>query len=319
MQELQASTWAMNDSAHLLNMHDRQIFDKQIKERLDSRLSDRRLAHRLGAITGFDLTMHPSGTYSTDQNSKINPGIGQTSGKAYAAEYEAPTPGYLTNVVLDMDAAYADAAGRLNNDGERKNVKGGILSGETLTPGVYTFTTNVHLTGDITFNGDFSDIFIIQITGNLKQDVSKKVILLGGAKPENIFWHMEGILLVKTDVTFVTDSSLNGRVLTQTECNLQIATMTQPVLVEDVEDLSHKCRPVVSEIVALPMFARETGPLLYVSSMHASKKMRSIQPNRNTYKTIGQKSVISGLAIPRRASIVCSRCRPEKGRLPTCA
>jgi hypothetical protein len=197
------------------------------------------------AITGFALTMDPSGEYSTDNNDQINPGVGETSGKAYAADYAEPTPTKLTAAILDMEDAYTDAAGRTNLVGERKNVNGGILNGDTLTPGVYTFTTNVHLTGDITFRGDFSDIFIIQITGNLKQDAGKKVILLGGARPENIFWqiagnvavlseaHMEGILLVKTDVTFVTGSSLDGRVLTQTACNLQIATITQPVLIED--------------------------------------------------------------------------------------
>jgi hypothetical protein len=37
--------------------------------------------------------------------------------------------------------------------------------------------------------------------------------------------HLEGILLVYTDVTFVTGSSLAGRVLTQTACNLQKATI----------------------------------------------------------------------------------------------
>jgi hypothetical protein len=38
---------------------------------------------------------------------------------------------------------------------------------------------------------------------------------------------MEGILLVKTDVTFVTGSSLNGRVLAQTACALQKATIVE--------------------------------------------------------------------------------------------
>jgi hypothetical protein len=33
--------------------------------------------------------------------------------------------------------------------------------------------------------------------------------------------------LVKTDVVFVTGSSLNGRVLAQTACNLQMATITE--------------------------------------------------------------------------------------------
>jgi hypothetical protein len=39
--------------------------------------------------------------------------------------------------------------------------------------------------------------------------------------------HLEGILLVKTDVAFFTGSSLNGRILAQTACNFQKATVTQ--------------------------------------------------------------------------------------------
>jgi hypothetical protein len=75
------------------------------------------------------------------------------------------------------------------------------------------------------------------MTGNLKQYAA--VTLTGGAKAENIFWqvtglvevaagmHLEGILLVKTGVTFKTGASLNGRVLAQTACVLQQAIITE--------------------------------------------------------------------------------------------
>jgi hypothetical protein len=146
----------------------------------------------------------------------------------------------LTTAVGDMETAYTDAAGRPNTDGTRINLGAGKLDAVTLTPGVYTFGTDVNLNGDITFEGLGSDddIFIIQTTGSLLQAAGKRVILSGGAKAENIFWqvagqvtvgagsHMEGVLLVKTAVTFVTGSSLNGRVLAQTACNLQSTTIT---------------------------------------------------------------------------------------------
>jgi hypothetical protein len=79
------------------------------------------------------------------------------------------------------------------------------------------------------------------MTGNLKQVANTKVILQNGALAKNIFWqvagfvevgagaHMEGILLVQTAVTFVAGSSLKGRVLAQTACALDQATITQPV------------------------------------------------------------------------------------------
>ena len=81
------------------------------------------------AITGFGLTMDPSGQFST--SSQIN-------GKAYAADYAPPTPSELTTAVDDMETAYADAVGRPNDDTTRTNLGGGNNSGEVLTPGVYT-------------------------------------------------------------------------------------------------------------------------------------------------------------------------------------
>ena len=89
------------------------------------------------------------------------------------------------------------------------------------------------------------DVFIIQITGNLMQIMvlmnseRSEVLLSNGTLAKNIFRqvvglvvvgagvHMEGILLVKTDVLFTTLSSLNGRVFAQTACNLQMSTATK--------------------------------------------------------------------------------------------
>jgi hypothetical protein len=151
----------------------------------------------------------------------------------------------LTEAVLDMETAYLDAAGRPNEDAARINLGAGILgvaggADNPLTPGVYTFGTGVTITSDIYFDGSATDIFIIQMAGNLIQAANKQVILFNGALAENIIWqvagyvevgagaHLEGVLLVKTHVTFVTGSSLNGRVLTQTACNLQKAVITAP-------------------------------------------------------------------------------------------
>ena len=106
-----------------------------------------------------------------------------------------------------------------------------------MTPGVYTFTTGVNISTDVTFQGGADDIFIIQTTGVLMLAANMNVIL-DGAQAKNIFWQvagnvkvragatMKGILLVKTDVTFITGSTLNGRVLAQTACVLQMATIT---------------------------------------------------------------------------------------------
>jgi hypothetical protein len=176
------------------------------------------------AITGFSLSLDNTGNFSTSE---------QLTGKAYAA-----TPTLLT-AVSNMEAAYTDAEGRSNTVAARIDILGGLLAGLTLTPGVYTFGTDVLVKGgDVTFDG--GGVFIIQMTGNLVQAASTKVTLSNGALAENIFWqiegtvtvgagaHMEGIILAKTAVTFITGSTLNGRIFSQTACALQMATITQP-------------------------------------------------------------------------------------------
>jgi hypothetical protein len=195
------------------------------------------------AITGFGLTLDSGGQHST---------ASQVMGQVHAASYGGETAAALTAAVGDMETAYTDAASRTTADAERINLGGGILGGDfggaeaPLTPGVYTFGTGVTISDTIFFQGTGTgvgqgetDVFIIQMTGNLRQDANINVQLTGGASARNIFWqvagnvnlmagaHMEGILLVKTDVTFVTSSSLTGSILAQTAVNLQMATITQ--------------------------------------------------------------------------------------------
>ena len=189
------------------------------------------------AMTGFSLTLDPTTQFSTST---------QVTGSAYAASYGGDTATLLTAAVSAMETAYTDAAGRVNTDAERINLGGGTLGGvypggsaAPLTPGVYTFDSDVNLNGDVHFSTN--GVYIIQIKGNLKQ-ATNKLVDLGEAKPENIFWqvagfvevdtgaHMGGIILAKTHADFRTSSSLNGRILTQTACNLQKATITEPAV-----------------------------------------------------------------------------------------
>jgi hypothetical protein len=202
------------------------------------------------AMTGFTLIADSAGAFATSS---------QVTGEVFAASYLGDTPTILTTAVSDMETAYTNAAGRPNPDAARNNYGDGILSGDfggpttQLTAGVYTWTTGVHITGNLHFKGTDTDIFIIQIAGNLDQDANFDVVLEAGDSTSpndkplavNIFWqiagsatvgagaHMEGILLAKTAVTFVTGSSLNGRVFTQTACNLQMATISQVTRASD--------------------------------------------------------------------------------------
>jgi hypothetical protein len=186
----------------------------------------------VAAITGFGLIMDSSGEFSTAT---------QVTGNVYGPDYTSPTPSELTTAVGDMETAYTDAAARSTTDANL-NLGGGAIGGMTLTSGVYTFDRDISIgtATKVYFSGTDTDVFILQTTGSVVQAANTEVILLGGALAKNIFWqvagevnvgagaHLKGVLLVKTAVTFVTGSSLTGRVLAQTACTLQMATITEP-------------------------------------------------------------------------------------------
>ena len=149
-------------------------------------------------------------------------------------------PATLTTAVSDMETAYTDATGRVNDDAARINIAEGLVGGLNFTPGIYTFQVDITITDDITLEGNATDIFILRTTKSVAQAANKNVIILGGVQAKNIFWviagevnvgagaHMEGILLVKTAATFKTGASLNGRILAQSACTLQMNTITEP-------------------------------------------------------------------------------------------
>jgi hypothetical protein len=141
----------------------------------------------------------------------------------------------MTAAVSDMETAYTNAAARPTTDSSMNS----NIGGKTLTAGVYTFTVAVSIASDLTFEGGPDDVFVIQTTRDVTQAANTQVILKGGAQAKNIFWQvagfveigadasMQGILLVKTKVDFITGSSLVGSVLAQTAVNLDSATITQ--------------------------------------------------------------------------------------------
>ena len=161
-------------------------------------------------------------------------------GKLYAADYAEPTPTNLGTAVLNMEAAYTDAAGRTATSAATTNVGAGTLTSQTLTPGVYEWGSAVTIPTDLTFSGSATDVWILKVAGTLDMAAAKNVILSGGALPQNIFWqvsgavtmgagtHFEGIILGKTGITFGNLASINGRLLAQTAVVLDATTVTVP-------------------------------------------------------------------------------------------
>jgi hypothetical protein len=177
------------------------------------------------AITGFGLVMDKTNTFSKST---------QVTGKVYAANYASPTPANLTTAVLNMQAAYTNAAGRPISGLIFLNRGAGHLGSLTLTPGVYKWGTGVSIAPSLilTLKGGPTDVWIFQIAKTLTLGSGARVVLSGGALAKNIFWqvagvtalgttsHMEGTILDATAITFNTGASLNGKALAQTNVTL---------------------------------------------------------------------------------------------------
>jgi len=180
-------------------------------------------------MTGFSLIADASNVFSTST---------QIVGNAYASDYAVPSPTNMTTAISDMEAAYVDAAGRPGPD--YTELYTGDLSGKTLVPGLYKWSTGVMINNDVTLNGGPNDVWVFQISGDLTLANGMRVLLAGGALPKNIFWqtfgvaslgttsHMEGIVLCQTAITLGTGASVNGRLLAQTAVSLDQSTVTQP-------------------------------------------------------------------------------------------
>ena len=165
-------------------------------------------------------------------------------GTIYTVDAAGPLPcrvtsaTMLTTAVGDMQAAYTDAAGRINPD--FLNLGAGSIGGLTLTPGLYKFTSAVVIPTDVTISGGPNDIFIFQIAGTLIMSSAVRITLAGGAQAKNIFWvvsgavtfgttsHFEGNILGQTGINMQTGASLNGRMLAQTAVTLQMNTVNKP-------------------------------------------------------------------------------------------
>jgi hypothetical protein len=179
-------------------------------------------------LTGFSLTMDGTDTFSTSP---------QVTGSLYASDYAAPTPADLGVAVGDMELAFTDAAGRTPDVTE---LGAGNISGMTLEPGVYAWGTSLGISTDVVLDGSETDVWIFQIAGDLTLASGVQVVLTGGARPENIFWqvdglvdlgttaHAEGIVLTQTSITLRTGASIDGRLLAQTAVDLDASTVVAP-------------------------------------------------------------------------------------------
>lgn len=185
-------------------------------------------------LTGFSQTMDASGTFATST---------QVTGRMYASDYAPPTPAELTTATLtDATAAFADADAKVLSGPGFTNVGAGNLTGLTLAPGVYEWSTGVSVDGGstVTLAGTATDVWVFKIAQGITMNPGATVTLAGGALPQNVFWrtagvaalnttsNLKGIVLSGTSITLATGASVNGRLIASSAVTLDANTVTRP-------------------------------------------------------------------------------------------
>jgi uncharacterized repeat protein (TIGR02543 family) len=186
------------------------------------------------AITGnWALNLPAGGTFST------SPFV---TGNIYAPDYAAPTPANLTTAISNMETAYTTANG-LVVPAPVNEFMAGNLNGQTLTAGIYKWSSNVGVTNGIVLDGggDNCATFIFQIAGDLTVANGAIITLQNGAQAKNIFWvvagskaalgttvDFSGNILSKTLISLNTGAKITGRLLAQTAVTLNASTVTKP-------------------------------------------------------------------------------------------
>ncbi len=187
------------------------------------------------AITGFGLIMDTNGESSHTTIAT------HVTGKVYASDYAPPTPSKLTVAVLDMETAYT-TANNLVTPAPIVNQGAGNLSGLTLAPGLYKWSTGVKINpgATVTLSGGPNDTWVFQIAQDLTLDPSAQVNLIGGAQAKNITWVVAGQavlntntvlygnILSKTLISLNTGAKVTGGLFAQTAVTLNTATVNKP-------------------------------------------------------------------------------------------
>jgi hypothetical protein len=113
----------------------------------------------------------------------------------------------------DLATAYSSAAGITPT-----MLYGAVfdLGGLTLNPGVYNGSSSLGITGTLTLdgNGNSDAIWIFQAGSTLTAATDSKIILINGARPENIVWQ------VGSSATLNTDAYFTGTILALTSISL---------------------------------------------------------------------------------------------------
>ena len=194
----------------------------------------------------------------TDDALHFQPGCEPHSGVNHAGD--AVTQGAQT----DLTTAYDAAAGA----GPTSPITAD-LAGMTMIPGVYTASSSMGLSGEVTLDagGDPSAVFIFQAGSTLTTSPGSLVTLTGKAQACNVFWQVgssatldtnsifRGTVLAMTSITANTGATIEGRLLARNGAvTLDTNTITRPSCAPASPSTSEAAvpPPSTSEVAAVP-------------------------------------------------------------------
>lgn len=174
-------------------------------------------------------------------------GIGVTCAQVTGVIYDVDNTGPLPCTVMDTvlltaaigakGIAYTNATGRAPDYTE---LGAGDIGGLNLGPATYKWGTGVLIPTNVTLTGGPNDVWIFQIAQGLTVAPGVKIILAGGALPQNIFWatfaaadldttvQFKGVILSQTSVVMRTGARIAGRMYAGTAVNLDQNIVVQP-------------------------------------------------------------------------------------------
>ena len=186
------------------------------------------IAPSLGAATSFSVL----GGQSVDNTGPSV--VGGDLGVSPGTSITGFPPGIVNGVIHQADAvalqaqadvviAYDQLAGQTCDT----DLTGQDLGGMTLVEGVYCFSSDAQLTGQLTLDAQGNDaaVWVFQIASMLNTASSASVLIINGGGPCNVFWQVGssatlgtgntfvGNILALTSISLATNTNVSGRAL----------------------------------------------------------------------------------------------------------